>query len=204
MIDFIPEPLITGLSYFITFIMMVLMLDMSIDDVKHTRIKAWQVAMVYLLVMVYVIINGLYSPSTTMSFLIILVVFTAIAGLSRGKFGMGDALMLGALGWYFASLGKINAFLYSWAFMSMMWAVFWVIYLWNKSDIRDIVLGYKKTIPIYELKAGMILAKDNFVKGLTEDEIEKIKNSGATEVEIKKPLPYIPAIFLAFVVAIFI
>lgn len=204
MIDFIPHDIAIVLGYFITFIMMVLMLDMSIDDIKHTRIKAWQVAMVYLLVMAYVSINNLFSPTTTTSFLIILIIFTTIAGLSKGKFGMGDALMLGALGWYFASLGKINVFLYAWAAMSFCWAIFWIIYLYNKSDIRDIVLGYKKTIPIYELKAGMILAKDNFVKGLTEKEISDLCNTGVKEVEIKKPLPYIPCIFFAFLIAIFL
>ena len=204
MIDFIPHDIAIVFGYFITFIMLLLMLDMSIDDIKHTRIKAWQVAMVYLLVMIYVSINDLFSPKTTISFLIILVIFTTIAGLSKGKFGMGDALMLGALGWYFASLGKINGFLYAWIAMSFLWAVFWIIYLWNKSDIRDIVIGYKKTIPITELKEGMILAKDNFVKGLTEKEVIELCNTGAKEVDVKKPLPYIPCIFLAFLIAVFL
>jgi len=204
MIDFIPESIATILSYIITIIMIILMLDMSLDDIKHTRIKAWQVAFIYLLVMIYVTMNDLFSSNATISFLILLFVFTPIAGLSHGKFGMGDALMIGALGWYFASLSKIDIFLYAWITMSLFWAIFWIIYLWNKSDIRDIVIGYKKTIPVTDLKAGMILASDNFVKGLTDKEINKIKGTGVKEVAVKKPLPYIPCIFLAFLLSLLI
>lgn len=202
MIDIIPHDLLFIISSIITLIMILLMFFMSIDDIKHTRIKAHHVILIYLLVMIYVTINDFFSPNATMSFLILLIVFTPIAGISKGRFGMGDALMISALGWYFASLNKINLFLYSWIVMSMFWALFWIIYLWNKSDIRDIVIGYKKTIPISELKAGMILASDNFVKGLNEEEIKKIMDSGIKQVDVKKPLPYIPCIFLTFLVCL--
>lgn len=204
MIDIFPQNLLSIISSIITLVMVTLMFFMSLDDIKHTRIKAHHVILIYLLVMIYVTINDLFSLNATVSFIILLTVFTPIAGISRGRFGMGDALMIGALGWYFASLGKINLFLYSWIVMSMFWAIFWIIYLWNKSDIRDIVIGYKKTIPISELKAGMILASDNFVKGLNEEEIKKIKDTGIKQVDVKKPLPYIPCIFLASLVCIFL
>lgn len=201
MIDFIPSSIASGLSLFLNISMSLLLLIMSIDDVKYTRIKAKHVMIFYIMVMTYIVINDLFSPKTTTSFIIILVTFTCIAYFSKGKFGMGDALLLGALGWYFSGIGKINMFLYVWAGVSILWAVYWIIYFYKKSDIRDIVLGFKRKIPITELKAGMILSNDNFVKGITSKEIYDLKQNGVTEVEIKKPLPYIPVFFVTSLIA---
>lgn len=204
MIDFIPINIATDISLFLNIFMCLLLLAMSIDDVKYTRIKASHIIIFYVFVMSYIIINDLFSPKTTTSFLMILIIFICIAYFSKGKFGMGDALLLGALGWYFSGIDKINMFLYVWAGVSLLWAIFWIIYLYKKSDIRDIVLGFKRKIPIAELEAGMILSKDNFVKGLTFKEVNDLKNSGITEIEIKKPLPYIPVFFITFIVAFFL
>ena len=60
-----------------------------------------------------------------------------------------------------------------------------------------------KMIPINQVKPGMILAKDYFMKGLNEEEIEKLKDEGHVYLDIKQAYPYIPVILFTFIVYVF-
>lgn len=64
--------------------------------------------------------------------------------------------------------------------------------------------GFKQTLPIDELRPGMVLATDNFMHGLTINDIEKLRHEGYITITVKNPMPFIPCIFIAFLIVLII
>jgi hypothetical protein len=59
-------------------------------------------------------------------------------------------------------------------------------------------------VPTNELKPGMILAHDYFMKGLTEKEIEELKKTCNSTIMIKQAYPFIPVIFMSFLMYVIV
>lgn len=158
-----------------------------------------------MLMYVVAIVNHIFLLDTatfasTYVFLLSLIFFCALALFSRGHFGIGDALVLGAVAWMFGSFLVFQVFLFAMAFISIPWAVFWMIRFRKDNTLRSIVTGMKQTIPIGRVRPGMVLASDNFMHGLTDKDIERMRNDGADSVCVKLPFPFIPVIFFAYLV----
>lgn len=128
-------------------------------------------------------------------FMFTLVVFVSLWFISFGSFGMGDVLVISALGWMVADFSILHVFLLTMGVLSIPWGLFWVIKYKRDPNFSGIWHGFKKIIPIKDLRPGMVNADDNFMQGLDGDQIEKIQKSGVSTIRVKQPMPYIPVVF---------
>lgn len=178
----------------------------SKEDMKYHRIDKKYVQIVFILVFIFTLITREYAVERTFSFLITLGIFSALTIFSKGGFGFGDTLILGALGWYIGSLEHLRYFF----IILVCVIIFWGIYqikttnneVWDKPGIKK-YFEMKKMIPIDKVKPGMILSDDYFMKGLKEDEIAELKEEGLVYLDIKQAYPFIPVIFIAFLLFLF-
>jgi Flp pilus assembly protein protease CpaA len=176
----------------------------SLKDFKYRTISRRSVAIVFIIVLAYRLISGIPAEST-FTFILILVAFVALTIISRGGFGMGDSLLISAIAFFFGNFSQIQYFIYA---LGVCGIIFWFVYFIRDKDYRNIkeaFLSKVSTVPINEVKIGSVLATDNFMAGLTEVDIEKLKKSGVKEIQTKtQPMPFIPCIFIAYVIAILI
>lgn len=63
--------------------------------------------------------------------------------------------------------------------------------------------GFRKKIPVNQLKVGDMLAFERKLKGITEEELKKIKKSKKKYIEIKEGVRFAPAFVLALVTTVF-
>jgi len=182
-----------------------ILLFASIEDIYHRTIGKWKVVLIFILVICINIMTDNFNPEATSMFLLVSGSFIGISLISFGGFGMGDALVIGALGWAMADFEALQGFLFAIGLISLIWAVFWVFWLFRKNGYSDFVKGIKQiqVLPVDKLRAGMVLAEDNFMHGLTLEDIDKIKDRGVKWIKIKQPLPFIPVIFVAYLFTIF-
>jgi Flp pilus assembly protein protease CpaA len=171
----------------------------SLKDFKYRTISRRSVAIVFIIVLAYRLIVGIPAESS-FAFLYVFIAFVALAAISRGKFGMGDALLIGAISWQLGSFNEIQQFIYAMVISAL---VLWGIYFIkdkNYKNIKESLTGNKiTTVPIDKVKIGSVLATDNFMAGLTNFDIENLKKSGVKEIQIKpQPLPFIPCICFAY------
>jgi hypothetical protein len=127
-----------------------------------------------------------------------------IAVFSFGRFGIGDAMVLGALGWFYHDFTSLQHFLFIMAGICIPWAVFCILYYGRHQGFLNAIKGFKRNINIDEAQPGMVLASDNFMHGLTREDIDGMKHAGFVRIDVKQPFPFIPVIFIAFVVSLFI
>lgn len=73
--------------------------------------------------------------------------------------------------------------------------------LYNFSKIVE-KYGFKRKIKVSELKVGDVLASFKIWRGITKEEIEKIRKSNKKFVIIKEGVRFAPAFFIAFVYTI--
>jgi Flp pilus assembly protein protease CpaA len=177
----------------------------SLKDFKYRTISRRSVAIVFIIVLAYRLIVGIPAESS-FAFLYVFIAFVALAAISRGKFGMGDALLIGAVSWQLGSFNEIQQFIYA---MGISGIALWIFYFVKNKEYKNIkesLTGNKiTTVPINEVKIGSVLATDNFMAGLTELDIDKLKKSGVKEIQTKtQPMPFIPCIFIAYLIAILI
>jgi prepilin signal peptidase PulO-like enzyme (type II secretory pathway) len=176
----------------------------SAEDIQTRTIKAKWVISLYLVVSVYSIISQDISMESTYVFLFCFILFMTLAIISRGQFGFGDALVLGAMGWYYHSWDAFRLFLFLIGVVSIPWAVYWTYYYKIKKGLSNIINGKSTLISVDEAQPGMVLAHDRFMHGLSTGDIERLKADGHMHIKVKQPLPFIPVIFIAFIVTIFI
>ena len=174
----------------------------SLKDFKYRTISRRSVAIVFVIVLAYRLIVGIPAESS-FAFLYVFIAFVALAAISRGKFGMGDALLIGAVSWQLGSFNEIQQFIYA---MGGAGIALWLYYFIRNKDYKNIRNSLKNiyTIPIGDVKTGMVRAEDNFMAGLTEFDIKNLKESGVKELSVKQPMPFIPCIFIAYLIAILI
>lgn len=178
----------------------------SKEDMKYHRIDKKYVQIVFILVFIFTLLTRTYAVERTFSFLITLGIFSAITIFSKGGFGFGDTLILGALGWYIGSLMHLRYFFIILIGVIVFWGLYQIITtdndIWDKKGFRK-YFEMKKMIPIDKVKPGMILAEDYFMKGLKETEIEDLKEGGLAYLNIKQAYPFIPVIFITFLLFLF-
>jgi len=152
----------------------------------------------FIIVIIYnTIVGG--TPEKTIAFIISLGIFSGLTFASKGMFGFGDALILGALGWFIGDLIHLEYFFITLVFCMLIIGSYFVV-INHKQNHR----GWKKLfnntmfVSIDDLKPGMVLADDYFMKGLTEQEIEDMKKTETNPILVKQTYPFIPVIFVAF------
>jgi prepilin signal peptidase PulO-like enzyme (type II secretory pathway) len=173
----------------------------SINDVKYRRISKGGVVVLYILTPIYVFASGIDLMTASFTFLFTLGVFLVIWLVSFGRFGIGDSLVLGAVGWFLGDFTTLQNFLFILAIFAIPWSAYWMYYYMSKG-YKDLLFKFTNKIKIDKVISGMVLANDKFMHGLDENDIEKLKANGKTEVTVKQPLPFIPIIFFALVVSL--
>lgn len=199
----LPDPAVVQkiAEYVILTLVIVALYLASAEDIKYRRISKKTIVYLYLLAPAYLYVSGADFMVASLCFMFTGVVFAGMWFISRGGFGIGDVLVITAIAWMTADFGILKIFLLSMAVMSIPWALFW-IWKTHKNGYKGILHGFKKTLPIDELRPGMVLDSDNFMTGLDQKDIEDLKRSGRVYVAVKLPMPYIPVIFFALMVYI--
>ena len=175
----------------------------SIEDLRNRTIRSIWVVALYIIVSALTISTGNMSTQSTFVFLFTFILFMGIAVFSFGRFGIGDAMVLGALGWFYHDFISLQQFLFAIASVCIPWAVFCILYYGRHQGFINAIKGFKKNIPIENVRPGMVLASDNFMHGLTQQDIDQLKHAGHVTIQIKNPMPFIPCIFFAFLLTLF-
>lgn len=176
----------------------------SIEDLRNRTIRSIWVVALYIIVSALSLITGNISTQSTFVFLFTFILFMGIAVFSFGRFGIGDAMVLGALGWFYHDFASLQQFLFVMAGVCIPWAVFCILYYGRHQGFLNAIKGFKKNISINDVRPGMVLASDNFMHGLTQQDIDQLKHAGHITINVKQPFPFIPVIFIAFMITILI
>ena len=176
----------------------------SKEDLKYHRISKKYVIIIFIIVLIYNTIDG-PSVDKTFAFMLTVGVFGALSLISRGQFGIGDTLILGALGWFIGNMDHLRYYFIVLVFCILILGTYFVLINYKKNG-KKIKKMFKitSTIPITEVEPGMVLADDYFMKGLKEEEIEDLKNKGITKLTVKQTYPFIPVIFISFLLYVII
>lgn len=190
------------ISIIITSIIGIILLYSSIEDLRSRTIRAVWVVLLYILVSLRSVFAGQLSIQSTYVFLFAFILFMGLAIFSRGQFGYGDALVLGALGLYYHTFTGFQTFLFTLAIVGIPWAIYWTWHYGKKQGYKNLINAFKKTISIDDAQPGMVLAKDCFMNGLTQKDIDKMKQAGSITIDVKQPFAFIPCIFIAFIITL--
>jgi Flp pilus assembly protein protease CpaA len=187
------------IAYFISIIALLLTLYFSSqEDLKYHRISKKYVMLCFIIVICYnTVVGG--SVEKTISFVITLGIFCGLTFISKGMFGFGDALILGALGWFIGDLIYLEYFFIVLVFCMLIIGSYFVI-INHKQNHKGWMKIFNNTmfVSINDLKPGMVLADDYFMKGLTEQEIDDMRKTETNPILVKQTYPFIPVIFVAF------
>lgn len=168
----------------------------SLIDLKYTRIDLKTVIILFVLVPIYLVVADANMVMASFTFMFSLACFLGLWIVSKGGFGLGDVMVLSALGWLMADFMLLQAFMVTLGVFSIPWACFWLWRYHRDPNKKEIWSGLaKKVIPVDRLRPGMVLAKDRFMRGLTEREIDKMRHNGFLTVDVKQPMPFIPVVF---------
>ena len=181
-------------------LLLITLLFSSMEDFKYHRISKKYVLICLIIVMVYNNVIG-STVEATICLILTLGLFSTFTFLSKGGFGFGDTLILASLGWYIGNLIHLEYFFMILGFSMLILGAYFVI-INHKQNHK----GWKKifnnimNVKVEDLKPGMILATDYFMKGLTEKEIEQTKQNHPLGyiIKIKQAYPFIPVIFVSF------
>lgn len=198
--NIIPFPNI--IRFAIVCILLGILFIAGIKDMITRTISKLNVMLVYILGGVYYSLS-VYNPmQTTMVFVFSLLIFCGIAFLSRGGFGYGDALVIGGLTIVLGTFPHFQKYLYILGCVSLVWAVFMILWVFRKNGYHHISYGFKQKflLPIDEVKPGMVLASDYFMNSLKQFDIDELKKHGTTSLLVKQPMAFIPVIFFSFLV----
>lgn len=167
----------------------------SWHDLKYRTIEKKSVIYLYILIPIYLFVSGKDMTVASFCFLFTLIVFTCLWAISMKQFGGGDVLVISSLGWMIADFNILRAFLLTMGVMSIPWGIFWWLYYNHKEGYTGLMYSLKKTLPISNIKPGMVLARDGFMHGLNEEDIARLKKEGYEMVDVKQPFPFIPVVF---------
>jgi hypothetical protein len=198
---------LTGLfivSSIMTILIGLVLFYASVEDLRNRTIRAIWVIVLYIIMSVRAVVSNSLGMESTYVFLFAFTLFMLLALISRGQFGYGDALVLGALGWYYHTFNDLQTFLFAIGVIGVPWAIYWSWHYGKKEGYRNIINAFKRTIDINDAKVGMVLAKDRFMNGLTGHDIENLKAEGHMTIDVKQPFPFIPVVFIAFIVTLFV
>jgi len=172
----------------------------SKEDFKYHRISKKYVIFVFLVVMVY---NSLIGGDIekTLSFSITLIIFGGISIFSRGQFGIGDTLILGAIGWFIGNLIQLQYYFLILSFSMLILGTYFIVINYKKNGKQKCsIFKIVNHVPIDKVVPGMVLADDYFMEGLNEKDIQKLKDDKVESILVKQTYPFIPVIFVSFLV----
>jgi len=101
----------TIIALIFAFLVVVVLLWASWHDIKSRTIPKLSVALVYGFVMGYLVFANKDLTEASFCFMFTFVSFLCLWAISFGNFGIGDVLILGALGWMVGDLVILKAFL---------------------------------------------------------------------------------------------
>jgi prepilin signal peptidase PulO-like enzyme (type II secretory pathway) len=188
----------------LTVIIGAVLLHASLEDIRRRDIGSIHVVVLYILISFYIVITGNLGLHTTYVFLFAFILFMSISIFSRGQFGIGDSLVIGALALYFHDFLSFQNYLYAVGIIMVPWGAYWMIHYRKNNSLHGVLHGFKRTVPIDKVCVGDVLSTDNFMHGLTRIQIDKMRHDGYVSLEIKSPFPFIPVLFIAFIVTLFI
>lgn len=178
----------------------------SKEDLKYNRITKRNTIFILIFTLLYTLVYPTYGIERTVAFVIAFSMFGGMTLLSHGKFGFGDAIIIAALALYIGKVQNLGYFFSILGFTALSWGVICIVntQLTNKDKtmkqrLRD-SFHIVEVVSIENALPGMILFDDYFMTGLTEDEILDLKKKGITSIKIKRAYPFIPVIFVAFII----
>lgn len=176
----------------------------SKEDIKYHRISKKYVIICFIIAIIYNnVIGG--RVEATVTFGLTLGLFSAFTFLSRGGFGFGDSMILGSIGWFIGNLRYLQYYFVVLGFCMLILGSYFIIkdHKKNGKGFRNLFIK-TMLVPVNELKPGMILAHDYFMKGLTEKEIDELKKVNDSTILIKQAYPFIPVIFTSFLIYVIV
>lgn len=192
------------LAYSIASILLLLTLYFSSkEDIKYHRISKKYVLITIIIVYAYnMCVMG--SIEKLLSFIFTFGFFSLITVLSRGGFGFGDTIILGMIGWFIGDLILLSYFFLVLGFVMLMLESYFIYTNRGNGNGWKGLFPKNKMVQVKDLRPGMILHNDYFMKGLTEKEIEDIRKTCDTTICIKHAYPFIPVIFTSFLLYVFV
>ena len=113
----------------------------SLHDLKTRTIPKTSVAVIYGLVSVYLLITGSDLTVASLCFMFTFVTFLCLWAISKGNFGIGDVLILSALGWMVADLALLKAFLLTLGVLTIPYGLFCYWYYRNEAKLHNKWVG---------------------------------------------------------------
>jgi len=190
------------LGLVLTIIISATLFHASLEDIRRRDIGSIHVVVLYILACFYIVITGNLGLHTTYVFLFAFILFMVISICSRGQFGIGDSLVIGALALYFHSFLAFQNFLYALGIISIPWGIYWIIRYRQNNSLAGVIHGFKRTIPIEQVRMGDVLFSDNFMHGLEQKDIDRLRHEGQVTVTVKSPFPFVPCLFFAFLLTL--
>ena len=173
----------------------------SIHDLKYRNIPFFTVYLLFGLAPIYLYLANISFTSASFCFLFTFGVFTVFFILGRGGFGFGDVIVIAILGWMIGDMGSLGLYMYFLGGSLVIWWVVCIVYYKKRLRCKGWLHGFRRNISTKDLKPGMVLEGDNFMQGLKKEQIMGLQ-SRFDHVDIKEPMPFIPPLFISFVVFI--
>lgn len=186
----------------LTIIIASVLFHASLEDIRRRDIGSIHVIVLYILACFYIVITDNLGMQTTYLFLFAFLLFMGISVFSRGSFGIGDSMVIGALALYFHDFTSFQTFLYAMGIISIPWVIYYTLKYHHDTSLKGLMHGFRAIVPIDKVRVGDVLFHDNFMHGLTSEQISKMKMDGYVSLEIKKVMPFIPCIFFAFLLTL--
>src|SRR4030042_5248190 len=138
------------------FLIIATLLFASLIDLKYARIDLKTVIILFVLVPMYLVVAQANMVMASFTFLFSLACFLGLWAVSKGGFGLGDVMVLSALGWLMADFSLLQAFMVTLGVFSIPWALFWLWRYHRDPNKKEIWSGLaKKDIPVDRLRPGM-------------------------------------------------
>ena len=173
----------------------------SIHDLKYRNIPFFTVYLLFVLAPVYIYLADMNFTSASFCFLFTSGVFTVFYIMGRGGFGFGDVIVIAILGWMVGDIGCLGVYMYFLGSSLVVWWIICVVYYKKRLRCKGWLHGFRRNIHTMDLRPGMVLDEDNFMHGLKEEQIKGLRDR-FDHVDIKEPMPFIPPVFVSFVVFI--
>ena len=182
----------------------------SKEDLKYNTISKKSVMLILIFTLFYTLVRPTYGIERTISFVIAFSLFGGVTFISRGQFGFGDSIILASLALYIGKVHELGFFFIILAFVSLAWGAWCILHTQYKNKDKTVKQRLRDSfhvidiVPIDKVVPGMIRSDDYFMTGLTKDDIIKFKKKGIISLKIKYAYPFIPCIFIAFILYLII
>jgi len=109
----------------------------SYTDLKTKTIPVYLVGLLYVFVFLNLFLSGKDKGEASICFCFTLIMFLMVHIISRKQFGMGDVLVIAALGWLIGSSEALKIFLINMGLFSIPYTVVLYLYHRNRYSFND-------------------------------------------------------------------